>query len=147
VAGGGEDLRVARSGRPSGNSTSRLRVNEEGRPMDRDEAIRLLKGGTEGITEWNRRRHEEGIPDLGGADLTGAQLERADLEGAQLKRAQFKGANLERANLKDARLEWADLTGARLEWADLTGAQLGYAVLKGVEFQGAMLTGANLFTA
>ena len=38
--------------------------------MDRDEAIKLLKGGPDGIREWNRRReHREEIPDLSGAIL------------------------------------------------------------------------------
>lgn len=34
--------------------------------MDRDEALRLLEGGPEGVAEWNRRREAgEEIPDLG----------------------------------------------------------------------------------
>ncbi len=34
--------------------------------MDRDEALRLLRGGPEGIDEWNRRREADAeIPDLG----------------------------------------------------------------------------------
>ena len=33
--------------------------------MDRDEAIKLLKGGPDGIREWNqRRKQDEEIPDL-----------------------------------------------------------------------------------
>ena len=40
--------------------------------MDCDEAIRLLKGGPDGIREWNQRREQdEEIPDLRGADLSG----------------------------------------------------------------------------
>ena len=36
------------------------------RAMDRNEALRLLKGGSEGVAEWNRRRKAgEEIPDLG----------------------------------------------------------------------------------
>jgi hypothetical protein len=45
--------------------------------MDRDEALRLLRGGPEGIAEWNRFRSSETDPiaiDLGGADLGGADL-------------------------------------------------------------------------
>jgi hypothetical protein len=76
--------------------------------MDRDEAIRLLKG--EGIAEWNRRREDEGlIPDLSGADLSGA-----DLSGADLHVADLSGANLSRADLWRADLSVADLSGAIL---------------------------------
>ena len=39
--------------------------------MDRDEAFKLLKGGEDGIREWNqRRRADEAIPDPSGADLS-----------------------------------------------------------------------------
>ena len=42
--------------------------------MDRDEALRLLKGGPEGVAEWNRRRKAgEGISDLRKADLERGQ--------------------------------------------------------------------------
>jgi hypothetical protein len=38
--------------------------------MDRDEAMRLLKGGSEGVAEWNRRRKVgEEILSLAGARL------------------------------------------------------------------------------
>ena len=41
--------------------------------MEREEAISLLRGGHEGVAEWNRRREAgEPIPDLSGADLSGA---------------------------------------------------------------------------
>jgi hypothetical protein len=41
--------------------------------MDRDEALRLLRGGPEGIAEWNRRQDAgEEIPDLGGVNLFNA---------------------------------------------------------------------------
>ena len=53
--------------------------------MDRNEALRLLKGGSEGVAEWNRRRKVgEEIPPLREADLRGAHLIRADLRGAHL---------------------------------------------------------------
>ena len=38
--------------------------------LDRDEALKLLKSGHEGIAEWNRRRESgEEIPDLEQANL------------------------------------------------------------------------------
>jgi hypothetical protein len=96
--------------------------------MDRDEAIRLLKGGLDGIREWNERRErDEKIPSLHGAvlgraDLNGAVLGRADLSGAALI-----GAVLRQADLREADLRGADLTGAVLYEADLTGADLSDA--------------------
>jgi hypothetical protein len=61
--------------------------------MDRDEAIKLLKGGPNGVREWNqwRERNKE-ISDLSEADLRGADLRGADLHGAHLL-----GANLSEA--------------------------------------------------
>jgi uncharacterized protein YjbI with pentapeptide repeats len=80
--------------------------------MDRDEALRLLQGGREGIAEWNRRRSAgEEIPDLDGADFI-----RADLVGANLS-----GADLSRATLRDANLNGADLVGANLSRARCWG--------------------------
>jgi hypothetical protein len=44
--------------------------------MDRDEAIRLLRGGPEGIKEWNQRGGQEVVErfDLSEANLEGASL-------------------------------------------------------------------------
>jgi len=48
--------------------------------MDRDEALKLLKGGPEGVAEWNRLLEaKESIPELDGADLRGASLNEVDL--------------------------------------------------------------------
>jgi uncharacterized protein YjbI with pentapeptide repeats len=55
--------------------------------MDRDEAFKLLKGGPQGIKEWNRRLlPDERFPDLGDSDLSGANLNRANFSGANLMR-------------------------------------------------------------
>jgi hypothetical protein len=41
--------------------------------MDRGEALELLKGGEEGIAEWNRRlKLDQGISDLRDVNLSGA---------------------------------------------------------------------------
>ena len=81
--------------------------------MDRDEALKLLRGGEEGVAEWNRRRSEgEEIPDLSGADLRGADLRGADLSYAYLVEAKLLRANLSSANLTKADLRGADLRGA-----------------------------------
>jgi hypothetical protein len=94
--------------------------------MGPTEAIRLLKGGEDGVREWNQRRYffDEEIPDLHGADLRDADLSRADLRDADLA-----GANLGRAHLGGANLRRADLGGANLAGANLVGANLGGADL------------------
>jgi len=136
--------------------------------MDRDEALKLLHSGTEGIAEWNERRHAgEEIPDLSGAEFNGANVGRADLSEADLRRANLSGADLtgadltganlsgaklseadlRRANLSGANLTGADLTGANLSAARLTGADLRRADLSGANLTGANLTGANLSEA
>jgi Pentapeptide repeats (8 copies) len=109
--------------------------------MDRDEALKLLKGGEEGIREWNdRRRAHEAIPDLSNADLGGANLIRADLSGANLFQS-----NLSDADLSGANLSVADLGGANLIRADLSGANLYGAHLGGADLGGANLFKSNLF--
>jgi len=48
--------------------------------MDREEALKLLHGGREGVAEWNRRRLTGDIWD----DLSGVALNAADLCGIDL---------------------------------------------------------------
>ena len=87
--------------------------------MDRDEALRLLKGGEDGVHEWNQRRERgEEIPDLRGADLVEAHLSGADLVGAHLSAAVLGGALL---------------IGADLRGADLRGAGCGRTVFGDVD--------------
>jgi hypothetical protein len=51
-------------------------------------ALKLLRSGSEGIEEWNRRRKNgEEIPSLAQADLIGADLVGADLRGVNLSGA------------------------------------------------------------
>jgi hypothetical protein len=91
--------------------------------MNRREAIRLLKGGRDGILEWNQRRGRgEEIPDLRGAQLSGADLSGADLRGARLGLADLSGAHLGLADLSGAHLIGADLRRAVLLEADLNSA-------------------------
>jgi len=106
--------------------------------MDRDEAIKLLRDGKDGVKEWNRWRvEEEEIPDFGGASLSDANLRRANLSGAYLRDANLSGANLSRANLSRANLSRANLRDANLSRAYLRDANLS----------GANLSGANLCDA
>jgi Pentapeptide repeats (8 copies) len=131
--------------------------------MDCDEALKLLKGGEEGIREWNeRRRAGEAIPDLTEADLPGANLSGANLSGAKLIGAKLFGAKLIGANLiganligakligailREAHLSSADLILADLILANLSGANLSGAKLIGADLSGADLIGANLSRA
>jgi uncharacterized protein YjbI with pentapeptide repeats len=117
--------------------------------MDRDEAIKLLKGGKAGIAEWKRRQDtHEVIPDLDHTDfsnvdicdvkLSGVNLKGANLEGVKLSGARLDGADLSRANLSRAKLRWADLSyatlsGANLSLADLTGTKLSSTELDGAD--------------
>ncbi len=72
--------------------------------MDRDQALKLLKGGEDGVEEWNRRRGEgEEIPDLGEANLHEANLSGADLRGANLRDTNLRGADLLGANLSETK--------------------------------------------
>ena len=87
--------------------------------MDRHEAIRLLRGGLDGIREWNQwRRQCEEIPGLSGVDLSGAILSEVDLSEVVLRGADFHGADLRGADLRGARLSEAKgLTQAQIESA------------------------------
>jgi hypothetical protein len=121
--------------------------------MDRDEAIRLLTGGPDLIREWNERRErDEIIPDLGGANLSRADLSEANLNKANLSRARlveanFCGADLSEANLRGAKLGGANLSRAHLVEADLSEADLRGANLVEADLSGADLRGASLSEA
>ncbi len=98
--------------------------------MDRDEALKLLKGGEQGIREWNQRRLAgEAIPDLFGANLSGANLSGADLSGAILQIADLRDADLSGADLSGA-----DLTLAYIIHANLTGTDVERARCRGTIF-------------
>ena len=62
--------------------------------------------------------------DLGGADLSSADLGGANLGGAKLISANLRGANLRGAKLISANLRGADLGGANLSGAYMQGAAL-----------------------
>jgi hypothetical protein len=124
--------------------------------MERDEALKLLKGGRDGIAEWNRRRDSgEQIPNLHGAKLIEANLSRvrlfaadlreAKLHGAKLSGANLYGANLSGANLHLAGLILADLSGADLRGADLRWADLNRAIIVDVDLGGAKLSDCCVF--
>ena len=88
------------------------------------------------------RTTKEGLENLCGADLRGA-----DLKGATLWSANLMGANMERANLSGAVLREADLIGAVLRGADLSRADLMSAFLVGADMTGANLSGSRMGNA
>lgn len=93
--------------------------------MTRNQALKLLRGGEEGVAEWNRRRQEgEEIPSLSEANLSWANLSGTDLSEANLSKANLRWANLSKADLRKAFLRWANLHGANLSEANLHGANL-----------------------
>ena len=105
--------------------------------MANEEHLKILK---QGVEQWNKWRLENDIrPDLGGVDLSDADLFSANLSGAELSDADLRRASLSGANLSDA-----ELNGARLGLANLTGANLSGANLSDAELNGASLSGANL---
>ncbi|HOW19588.1 MAG TPA: pentapeptide repeat-containing protein [Phycisphaerae bacterium] len=108
--------------------------------MNQEEALRLLRGGREGIREWNHRRKDgEDVPDLSGIDLSGAALAGAMLGGVQLS-----NADLHAADLNNADLQAAVLIGANLRCADLHDARLSHASLVAADLRNANLSGADL---
>lgn len=124
--------------------------------MNRDEAIRLLGTGADGIASWNSYRRINDIFsfNLRGADLRGAYLHGANLRGADLRSAKLAGADLRRADLgradlsraqlETARLDGVELQAADLSGADLRGAHLSEAHLRDAVLCGAYFTGADL---
>ena len=136
--------------------------------MDREEAIRLLKSGREGVEEWNRRKADgERIPRLDRANLNSAKLcwvnDDAlvaplvlgpdiedcvvDLEDTYLVGADLKNACLFHARFKKAMLSFAYLNNTDLRGARLENANLGFARLQNGNFEGARLQDANLLAA
>ena len=119
--------------------------------MNRVEALKLLKGGPEGVKKWNQWREGnppeypyEEIPKLERANLEHAHLEEANLEHAHLEEANLAGAHLEGARLAYAHLQKANLERAHLERAELHQVHLEEANLSDAILRGARLFGTNL---
>jgi len=94
------------------------------------------------------------VPNTGGANLKGADLEFCNLEGYNLSSDNLNGANLQYADLQNANLDGANLNGANLagaialgadfQDANLKSASLAGANISGDDFSGANLQGADL---
>ena len=120
--------------------------------------LKIIKKGTEAWNKW-RTKNNNIIPDLTGANLSGANLGElititnnkdhfhAEMVGVNLYRANLAGAKLTGANLCGANLILANLARANLVRADLTGAKLGRANLKRASLREANLNRVNLIEA
>jgi len=68
--------------------------------MDQEEALKLLRGGRDGVKEWNARRDkDEAIPSLQESDLSGADLRGTYLFGANLSGAYLSNIKLHEAHI------------------------------------------------
>lgn len=100
--------------------------------MNREDALRLLRDGADGVREWNRLAAAgEASADLRDAFLINAELRGIDLRGALLVGACLRQADLREADLTGAQLNGADLRGANLRGANLRHANLSKAVFGG----------------
>ena len=121
--------------------------------MELEEALILLRGGSAGIAEWNRRRSTgEAIPqlekvDLRKADLRDAFLEKANLTEAILTNADLRGVNIEQADLTKAHLEGARLDSDKSRIVNLKGTILREANLNRADLDGSFMLGADLHKA
>src|SRR5262249_14656985 len=111
--------------------------------MANQDHVARLKQGVKAWNAW-RRKNKTVVPDLDGADLSGANLSLADLSGANLSGADLRGADLSGANLRDAKLSGAWLSGANLAGATLCDANLRVANLLDANLVGANLRVADL---
>ena len=90
--------------------------------MNSGEAIELLRGGRQGIAEWNRRRSDgQPIPPLHFADLRFADLRSAHLRYLDLRLINLEGALLSGVDLRACRFNGTVLCRADLRKADLRG--------------------------
>ncbi len=127
--------------------------------MTREEAECLLRMGSAGVDEWNRRRAEgEPVPSLREVDVMSGDLTGINLSGVRLLGGCFMGANLSSADCRGAVLfggyfRSAILRGACLVAADLRhscfgvfSAGLGHSGPK-ADLTGADFSRARLFKA
>lgn len=126
--------------------------------MNKQESLKWLRGGPDGITQWNRfRATRERVFPLQRANLSRAGLANADLHGVDLREANLRNADLREADFSDAVLSGADLVDADarrarftrtdLRSADLMGARLSHVNLSGANIESANLLAGDLFGA
>jgi hypothetical protein len=98
-------------------------------------SLKLLKGGPDGVEEWNYRRLIGEVP---------SNLSRVNLRGAFLCGADLSGVNLSGADIREASLRFGDFRGTSLYDTNLCGADFYGANLHRADLRRARLDGANL---
>jgi uncharacterized protein YjbI with pentapeptide repeats len=131
---------------------------------ERERFLELLRGGPEGVREWNALRSEALTragnfrrADLANCDLRGANLghhvgsclggldfEGATFEGANLIGASLYECSLVKARFRGASLDGVNFAGSNLRQADFEGASLKGCTLRGSRCRGASFKNANL---
>ena len=89
--------------------------------MANQDHLTTLRAGVDAWNHW-RRDHPQITPDLSGAELTGANLQRANLTASNLQDASLMRTNLQGASLDEANLRYANLAGANLQGASFEHA-------------------------
>jgi uncharacterized protein YjbI with pentapeptide repeats len=116
--------------------------------MANAEHLKLLN---QGVKVWNKwiREHDDIVPDLSNADLSGKDLTRvwlfdANLTGANFYCTKLNGAFLSGADCSGADFSKADFTMADLFFSNFSNAKLSWAMLDLSNFSHAKLVHANL---
>ena len=133
--------------------------------MTRDEAIKLLRGGPEGIKQWNQLAWNIGVDiDLSGMDLSGITAKDLvfppvlDLRGAsfarsRLSKAQFNSclngvkfshSHLHRCSFWNCDVSQADFTGATVHHANFFSGNLSKASFHEASFATNIFDGVDL---
>ena len=121
--------------------------------LDRENALRILLSGYNGVFLFNLYRNRKGeLPNLSGAWLANSNLASVNLAGADLSRSNLAGTDLSRSNLAHAQLARsnfvrANLVGAKLANASVVWANLNEAKVAGADLAEADLTSARLVQA
>jgi hypothetical protein len=108
----------------------------------------IKRGGAPALRDWRSTHRGWGVElrraDLGGLDLSGADLQDARAGAVNLRHACLTGADLSRAHLWGADLRYADLSQATLAGASLYRATLDGALLPDADFTDADLEECSL---
>ncbi len=118
--------------------------------MERKEAEQLLKGGPEGIQNWNTyRRTNHEIPSLNGiilrnCDLKTVNLNDADLSGANLSNTNLAGAKFSGSILNKVDFNNAELSSTGFHSATINNSSFCDSKLNSANFLGAILNNVKL---
>ena len=113
--------------------------------MNQDEAIKMLRKGSKGVSEWNSWRaankDRSNLP-----TFQYARLAMLDLSGVDFGWVDLRATNRSGANLSHADLTVASLAGVNVQRANLSGVNLVHADLTQADLSAACIRGASLFS-